>query len=62
MTNCELRAFFEEIVGVVNAHTEIPIEAKRLVLFSTLQLVEREANEAILLEQKEEPCKKSTTE
>ncbi len=62
MTNSEIRGFFEEIIGVVNAHTEIPIEAKRLVLFSTLQLVEREANEAILLEQKEEPCKKSTTE
>ncbi len=62
MTNTELRAFFEEIIRVVNKHTEIPIEAKRLVLFSSLQLVEREANEAILLEQKEEPCKKSIPE
>lgn len=50
MTNTELRQFFEEIINVVNSHVDIPIEAKRLALFSALQLVERQANEIILLE------------
>ena len=53
MTNSDLRQFFEEIITVINSHSDIPIEAKRLALFSAFQLVERQANEAILLEQKE---------
>lgn len=53
MTNSNLRQFFEEIITVIDSHCEIPIEAKRLALFSAFQLVERQANEAILLEQKE---------
>ena len=47
MDNRELRAFFEEIFNLVNSFENIPIEAKRLALFSAFQIVERQANEAI---------------
>ena len=57
MTNSEMRQFFEDLISVINAHDNVPIEAKRLALFSALQLVERQANEAIDMEQKEEQCK-----
>ena len=50
MTNIELRHFFEELINVIQSHCDIPIEAKRLAVFSALQLVERQANETILLE------------
>ena len=57
MTNSEMRQFFEDLISVSNAHDNVPIECKRLAIFSTLQLVERQANEAIAMEQKEEQCK-----
>ena len=53
MNNSELRAFFEEIFNLVNSFETIPIEAKRLALFSAFQLVERQANEAIEMERRE---------
>ena len=53
MDNRELRAFFEEIFNLVNSFEDIPIEAKRLALFSAFQIVERQANEAIEMEQRE---------
>lgn len=53
MDNRELRAFFEEILNVINYHENIPIEAKRLVLFCIFQIVERQANDAIAIEQRE---------
>ena len=53
MTNSDLRQLFEEIITVIDSHSDIPIEAKRLALFTVFQLVERQANETILMEQKE---------
>lgn len=51
--NKKIRAFFEQIIALVNAFDDVPIEAKRMALFITLQLVERQSNEAIELEQEE---------
>lgn len=53
MDNRELRSFFEEILNLINCFENIPIEAKRLVLFTVFQIVERQANEAIAIEQRE---------
>lgn len=51
--NKKIRAFFEQIIALVNAFDDVPIEAKRMALFIALQLVERQSNEAIELEQEE---------
>lgn len=51
--NRKIRAFFEKIIALVNAFDDVPIEAKRMALFIALQLVERQSNEAIELEQEE---------
>ena len=51
--NKKIRAFFEQIIALVNAFYHVPIEAKRMALFIALQLVERQSNEAIELEQEE---------
>ena len=53
MDNREVRAFFEEIINLVNSFEDIPIEVKRLALFSAFQIVERQANEVIQMEQRE---------
>lgn len=50
MQNSDLRHFFEDIIALVNNYANVPIEAKRLALFAALQIVEREANETIMLE------------
>lgn len=52
--NRKIRAFFEKIIALVNAFDDVPIEAKRMALFIALQLVERQSNEAIELEQEGE--------
>ena len=53
MDNREVRAFFEEIINLVNSFEDIPIEVKRLALFSAFQIVERQANEVIQMEQRD---------
>lgn len=51
--NAEIREFFEKLIAVINENNNVPIEAKRLALYSAFQLVERQANEVIEIELKE---------
>ena len=51
--NAEIREFFEKLIAVINENNNVPIEAKRLALYSAFQLEERQANEVIEIELKE---------
>ena len=52
--NKRIRDFFEKLIALVNEDLDLPIEAKRLVLYIALELVEKQANEAIEIESKED--------
>lgn len=52
--NNKIRQFFEKLIALINEDLDVPIEAKRLVLYIALQLVEKQANEAIDIESKED--------
>lgn len=52
--NNKIREFFEKLIALINEDLDVPIEAKRLVLYIALQLVEKQANEAIDIESKED--------
>lgn len=52
--NKKIRDFFEKLIALINEDLDLPIEAKRLVLYIALELVEKQANEAIEIESKED--------
>lgn len=52
--NKRIRDFFEKLIALINEDLDLPIEAKRLVLYIALELVEKQANEAIEIESKED--------
>jgi len=43
-----IRLFLDSIIETVNQFSDIPLEARRLVLESTMKLVEKKADEAII--------------
>ena len=51
--NFRLRLFQDNIIDVVNQFDDLPFEGRRLVLESVMHLVEKKADEAILIEREE---------
>lgn len=43
-----IRLFLDTIIDTVNQFSDIPLEARRLVLESAMKLVEKKADEAIV--------------
>ena len=50
--NLQIRQLENELIGVLNG-SDVPIEAKRLVLLEVLGMAEKEANRIITLEAKQ---------
>lgn len=50
MMNYRIRLFLDTIIDTVNQFSDIPLEARRLVLESAMHIVEREADKAIIEE------------
>lgn len=48
MMDFRIRLFLDSIIETVNQFSDIPLEARRLVLESAMRLVEKKADEAII--------------
>lgn len=48
--NFRTRLFLDEIIAVTNEFNDLPFEVRRLVLESAMHIVERKADEAIVIE------------
>ena len=46
--NYRIRLFQDNIIDVTNQFSDVPLEARRLVLESVMHLVERESDKAIM--------------
>lgn len=51
--NTRIREFFERLILLINEFSDVPIEAKRLALYVTFDIVEKQSNEAIEIEKEE---------
>lgn len=51
--NKEVRELFESIIAILNQYNNVPMETKRLMLVVILQMVEKQADELISLEYRE---------
>lgn len=49
MNNLEIRKLEDEIIRLLNV-TDVPIEAKRLIIKDVLNIVEKEADKVIMVE------------
>ena len=55
--NFRLRLFQDNIIDIVNQFNDLPFEGRRLVLESVMHLIEKKADEAIVIEREEENAK-----
>ena len=51
--NKEVRELFESIIAILNQYNNVPMETKRLMRVVILQMVEKQADELISLEYRE---------